>query len=332
MFKKKISLSFAIILMVAGIGISYFLMIKIGRKAPVEAVSDNAVMNCTYNLTRLGGYEFIRPLLFSEEECESQKLIPIKNELQSLISGYKNSGVITNASVYIRKLEQGEWISIGEGEQYYPGSLLKVPELITFMKMNERSPGLLDKKITYSTALNLPKQAIYVSKSIEVGKTYSIRELIYYMIAYSDNYATMLLNQQMDVNIFKKVFIDLGIPEPDLTKKDIPITAKNYSYFMRALFNASYLSIDDSEYCTELLSHSDFTGGMLNSLPRDIKVVHKFGEAGDGIDAHFNESGIIYINKSPYLITIMTKGKRNNDLPPIVSMISKKVFDMISST
>jgi beta-lactamase class A len=114
----------------------------------------------------------------------------------------------------------------------------------------------------------------------------------------------MLLNQQMDLAVFKKTFTDLGLSDPDMSKSDIPITARQYSLFMRVLFNATYLNIQDSEYCTELLSHSDFKTGLVNGIPGEMKVAHKFGEANDGINAHFGESGIIYLNNSPYLLTV----------------------------
>lgn len=330
MLRKQVPLYLVILSLIATSGVTVFGYSWFTKKNTDVAVTDNSFRSCTLNRMRLNGYEFIRPLLFTEEPCESEKLMPAKSEIDNIINTYKMSGAISGASVYLRDLTHGEWINAGDREKYMPGSLMKVPELITILKMNEKNPGLLDRKILYKTAFNLPKQAIYLSKSIEVGKTYTIRELLYYMIAYSDNYATMILNQQMDPAVFSKVFTDLGIPKPDLTQKDIAISAKDYSLFLRVLYNASYLTIEDSEFCTELLSHCDFTQGMMNSLPKEIKVAHKFGEAGDGTYAHFGESGIVYLNNNPYLITIMVKGKDSKSLPAVNKEISKKVFDLVS--
>ena len=335
MLRKKISFPIAIVMTITGIVTTFIFVSWIERKdsdkdAPVSTYPVNSCNKV--NIIRLNGYQFIRPLLFAENPCEAEKFLPVKAAVEDIINSYKISGTISGASVYLRELSQGSWVSMGQQDTYNPGSLLKVPELITFLKMNEKKPGLLDRKILYNAPLQLKKQAFFLSKSIEVGKTYSIRELLYYMIAYSDNNATMLLNQMMDLVIFKKLFTDLGLPEPDMTKNDIPIGAKEYSLFMRALYNASYLNISDSEYCTELLSHSDFNQGLVNGLPPEIKVAHKFGEARDrdGISANFSESGIVYVGSSPYLLTVMTRGKNNVVLPAVISMISKKVFEMIS--
>ncbi len=255
----------------------------------------------------------------------------IKSDINLMISDLKSGNQLAGASVYLRLMDESQWTLAGDEDKYVPGSLMKVPELITFMKMKDKIPGLLDQKITYSTPFKMPKESIYLSKSIELGKTYTIKELLYYMIAYSDNYATALLNQRMDLNIFKQVFTDLGIPEPDLTKSDLPLTAKDFSLFMRALYNGTYISDKDSEFCTELLSHSDFRKGILNGLPENIKVAHKFGEAGDGNYAYLTESAIIYLDSNPYLLTIMAKNKDNKTLPGAVSTLSKAIYEKIRS-
>ncbi len=329
MLKRKIPIYFAVLLTFLGTACSYVVTTKLS-KVEEKPVADNSIASCYNTRVRLSGYDYIRPLLYSDVTCQSQKLLSVKNEVNSLIDSYKQSGSINTASVYLRQLNQGDWISIDENEKYFPGSLMKVPELITFLKMNEKHPGLLDKKISYNQPLVSDKQAHYLSKTIEPGKTYTVRELLNYMISYSDNNATILLNQMMDAATFKKVFTDLGLAEPDLNAKNIPVTAKEYSVFMRVLYNSTYLPNEESEYCTELLTHSDFAGGLLSGLPKDIKVAHKFGEAGDAGMAHFSESGIVYIKNAPYLLTIMTKGKDLRTLPSVVASISRKVYEQIN--
>ncbi|MBS1741698.1 MAG: serine hydrolase [Bacteroidetes bacterium] len=334
MFSKKISLNVALLIVLIACITTYFITTLLNRKVTEESapVFTSAVVNtCKPSTVRLNGYSFIKPILFGQDLREAEKLQPVKSELESLINTYKAQGLITTAAVYLRAFNSGDWMSINENTQFNPGSLLKVPELITFMKMREKDPGLFEKTVTYAQPLVLKKQAYFISKSIEVGKTYTIKELLFYMIAYSDNNATMLLNQRMDLNIFKKVFTDLGLPNPDMSKNDIPITAKDYSLFMRILYNATYLNIEDSEYCTELLTHSDFVKGLLSGIPSELKVAHKFGEAFDGQNAHLGESGIVYINNSAYLITVMTKGRDKDKLPGVIAGLSAKVYQMMNN-
>lgn len=329
MLNKKAPVYIVILMTLAG-SASTYCVTSVINKRKVQAVADEAPMNCNYTISRLSGYEFVSPVLFREESCQSQQLAHVRSEIESLVETLKTSGTITAASVYLRKLNKGEWIATGEEEIYSPGSLMKVPELITFLKMNEKNPGLLEKKIHYKTPLVSQKNAQFVSKSIVPGNVYTIRELLYYMIAYSDNNATMVLNQMMDINIFKKLFTDFGMPAPDMNAKDIPITARQFSLFMRSIYNANYLSTKDSEYCAELLSHTDFADGLIQGLPKNLKVAHKFGEAGDPTNNHFSESGIVYIQNAPYLLTVMTKGREMKALPAVVSRISNNVYNMMN--
>ncbi len=150
------------------------------------------------------------------------------------------------------------------------------------------------------------------------------------MIVYSDNNATILLNQIVDENIFKKVFSDVGLPEPDFRSSQYPISVNDFSIFMKELYNASYLSQEDSETCLEMLSRSDFRDGLLSGLPGNCAVAHKFGEGGADNNPHFSESAIVYCGKKPYMITIMTKGRDMKKLPKVISDISKKVYDIMS--
>lgn len=301
----------------------FFISRSMGNSGKNQEDYDPSVLICKDNKVRLTGFKYIKPLLFTESECESPEMMGVKARVQETINDLKGQGLAQEISVYMRRLNQGEWMEINGDEKYLPGSLMKVPELITFMKMNEREPGLLDRKVMYERPFITGKDVHYTSKSIELGKSYTIRELLNYMIVHSDNNATALLNSIMDLDVFQRVFSDLGIPKPDLTAKDIPITAHNFSRFMRAIFNATYLSMTDSEFCGELLSKSQFANGIRSGVPSNIPIADKFGEAGNSEYACFSESAIVYVSEAPYLVTIMTKGKDLSALPGVVRDISK---------
>ncbi len=331
MLTKRVPLYTVIVSFVFSGALAFFAFTLIAAKNQDSSSEPNTTASyCSYNISRLGGYEFVRPLLFAEPECESPELTPVKNEIEAVVNSYKASGAITSASVFLREFHKGEWVSINEDEKYSPGSLLKVPELMTFIKMNERQPGLLEKKILFDKPITSYKTATYLSKGIKLGQTYTIRELLYYMIAYSDNNATLILNKFIDIPTFKKIFTDVGLPAPDFNAKEYLISARDYSLFMKELYNATYLTIENSEYCTEMMSHSDFKEGLIAGLPQGCKVVHKFGEGGYSNTPNFSESGIIYCNNTPYILTVMLKGTDMRKMPPVIGNISKVVYDKMS--
>ncbi len=293
---------------------------------PKASQEDNVVENGKIEVKRLNGYKYIKPILFVETEKESSELSSVKQSIESVLSEFKNKNVITSAAVYIRDYENNAWTVINPDEMYKPGSLLKIPELITFLKMNEKHPGILDKKYLFDKELKTDKKPVFTSKSIQLGQSYTVRELLKYMIVHSDNNATYILNSIIDVDVFKKVFTDLGLNAPDWNASDYPVNVNDVSLFMRALYNASYLSIEDSEYATSLLTQSDFKLGVAASLPKNIQFSHKFGEAGDAVEKQLHETALVYINNRTYLITIMTKGTSFDKLPEVIKQISAMVY------
>jgi beta-lactamase class A len=231
--------------------------------------------------------------------------------------------------VYLKEFNNNGWTGINVDEKFLPGSLMKVPELIAYLKMNELRPGTLDRIISYDHADNLDRHTNFNSKAIQVGKKYTVRELLKYMIKYSDNQATNLLNENIDIKIFGKVFSDLGLATPDWKSPCFPISAKEYSVFMRALYNGSYLNKENSEIGAQLLSECDFNMGLVAGLPKGAKVAHKFGEAGDRNGQQLSESAIVYLDNNCYVLTVMTAGKDYKQLPEIIKEISASVYQFM---
>ena len=295
----------------------------------VDDGMNQSQQNCPYKIERLKGYKYIRPLIYVQSECESPSLSNIHQELQTAIDNYKQIGILTSASVYLRVFGHGDWTCINDTETFRPGSLMKVPELITFLRENELHPGSLDRIVKFEHPFPLLKNPVYTSKSIEVGKSYSIRELLHYMISYSDNNATMLLNSIINSDMFRHTFTDLGLKEPVITATDYPVTSKDYSLFFEELYNAGYLTIEDSESAFELLSTCNFTQGLVAGLPPGTTIAHKFGEAGNGNIHELHESGIIISGNKRYQITIMTKGSDLSQQADIIKNLSKLVYDRV---
>jgi beta-lactamase class A len=197
--------------------------------------------------------------------------------------------------------------------------------------MDEENPGFLNKVITYDHPIQVDKKLSYPSKSIQVGNRYTVKELLAYMIKYSDNAATVLLEQNMKNEILQKLFSDIGLEVPNAYSNEYLFTAKDYSLFMRAIFNASYLSIENSEFAAELLSECNFKEGIEKGIPSNTKIAHKFGEAGSNDEKQLHESAVIYLGDKGYLLTVMTKGKDIKTLSNLIGEISRAVYNDFSS-
>ena len=296
-------------------------------------------INVTSNYTNekhQTGFRFISPLL----ECENSSLqgernySVIKTNISDYINGLLSQNNLTQASVYFRELNNGQWFGINQNDKFAPSSLLKLPVLIAYFKEADEDKSILDKEINYvKDPDGLIPQEIQPSHALERGKKYKISDLLYRMIVYSDNVSLRLLEDGIDSKLVDNATLDLNIPiVAYLTPNDF-MSVKQYSTLFRILYNASYLSKDMSEKALELMSNTEYQNGLVAKLSDSILVSHKFGErevAGQFSELH--DCGIIYYPKRPYLLCIMTKGQSLVSLQPVIQQISKIVFDGIDSS
>jgi len=322
---KRFSIAHAILATVIGTAGTFYLT-SLWKKKQYEAQMSTAAVACNYDIRRMDGFKFVRPLMFVDEDCESESLLATKQKLISIIDQYKSLGDIETASVYLREYNHNEWICINETEKFDPGSLFKVPVMIAILKMNEINPGFLNKRVPYTHAISTGKTLGFPSKTITIGQTYTIRELLTYMIKYSDNNATVLVENNLDSKVLQKMFRDMNLEVPNVYAAEFKFTTKEYSYFMRSIYNAGYLNVEDSEFAGNLLSQCDFKAGIVQGLPANTIVAHKFGESGNQAMKQLHESAIVYLKNKPYLLTIMTKGKDNAKLSQFLGELSKSVY------
>lgn len=269
----------------------------------------NWMDECRYEFKRREGFEYIKPIQFVEANCESAVYQHLKLQLEKKVDSLTADGAVKDISVYIRDFEFSGWMEINADKKYHPGSLLKLGALFNILQQAERDTSLLHKKIAYvPTTEKIPTQT-YCTRTIQAHSSYTVEELLHYMIASSDNMATSALQKVLNYQQYLKVFSTLNLAEPDGSDPNYSVTAKDFSAFLKVLYNGTFLSPEMSEKAMEIMLDCDFKKGMVEGLPSGTKIAHKFGEWSDGSKRHeLHETGIVYLGSRPYLITIMTGG------------------------
>jgi beta-lactamase class A len=275
---------------------------------------------------RLNDYEMVKPLVMTEVLMESEDLKGLKRALYFEINQMKDNGIVNDASVYVRRLSDGQWISVNNASHYTPGSVIKIAAMITYLKMCEADPGLFTKEYLFRGKIRGTPNQTFNGEALIAGKKYSAQELLKRIIVHSDNNATFIINESLDIALFKKLFTDLGIAEPDVADPNFQMDVTDLSKFIGILYSASYLNQEYSKFALSLLANSSFSQGIVNGLPANVGVAHKFGEAGNPKEAQLHETAIVYRNDEPYLITIMTRGKNVQRLPKALSDLSKIAY------
>ena len=110
---------------------------------------------------RLGrGDGFTNPLLdYASASTPEPFLLSLEKEIEGLADDYARKGVLFSLSVYFRDLDNGQWFGINENRLHLPASLLKVPFMLTYLKLAESDETLFHQEVRYSL-LSLTRRSI----------------------------------------------------------------------------------------------------------------------------------------------------------------------------
>ena len=298
------------------------------------------ILNQIYPVrVRNNPYQFINPLLgYNINNIkEFNAFQPLQDKVNNYINDQIQQNNITNASVYFRDMTLGRWMGINENDQYDPASMLKVVIMIAYYKEAENNPNILNQQITYTKQTDAEIQTVpfQTASSLQIGKTYTIEQLIETMIGTSDNGAKNALLDNINSNSLNDVYSDLGIQAPS-NNQPYTISAKTYSSFFSILYNATYLDDNLSEKALELLNNAQYKDGLVAGVPAGVKVSQKFGEhvngdsQGNPQSEELSDCGIVYAS-SPYILCVMTKGNNLDNLTATIKNVSSLVYQNVIS-
>lgn len=314
----------------------FFLLGLVAGWVVVQRQADSEIKPAGAHEVRQGGYQFINPLLECDttEGGDTRELKPFKYKVEAMVRDKLATGEAFGVSVYFRDLDNGPWFGLNEDVKFSPASLLKVPVMMGYLKLAETAPEVLQTKIRYKGDFDLAAFQFFAPRQhLEPGKFYTVDELIYRMIAYSDNNAYELLLRNIDTDYLDQILADLNIEHEPAEREDI-LTVKTYSGFFRVLYNASYLNKQMSEKALECLSHDFFNVGIIAGVPPGTTVASKFGEWAvdeqSGIK-QLHEFGIVYHPEHPYLLGIMTRGHDIRSLAGVIQDISRLIYEEIEA-
>lgn len=274
-------------------------------------------------------FPLISPLL----ECttnESKELSSFDNEINAVADRLMSNGTITDISYYFRDLNNGLWVGINEDKKFAPASLMKMPLMISYLKESETNTSVLDEEYIFTKEDdNYLKQNIAPEEIMELGKSYTVADLIVRMIEYSDNSALrMLLKNGGDFQY--RVFDDLSIDLPTSGESEEFMSVLDYSRFFRILYNASYLNQENSNYALDVLSQAQYKDGLIAGVPGNVLVSHKFGERIVEGTKQLHDCGIVYESNNPYIICIMTRGSDLEKLSQSIAELSKVTYEEVT--
>ena len=271
-------------------------------------------------------FSFINPLLECWIDVEYNNTRRIEREVNSYIQKVIQEGKASHISYFARVLNNWWTFWFDTERRYIPASLVKLPLAMAVLKNTPLE--LLSETVTIWDDIEVLPRNIWAERT-QIWGTYSLRQLIENMLIYSDNIATEALFMLLWENIINTVYRDIGLKPIDFDNiESVNISPKQYAWFFRILYNASYIWQRRSEYLLHTLSRSDFDDGIAWPLPNFIKVSNKFWERSytDSSEKQLHDCGIIYAQKSPYVLCIMTSWDNYGQLSDIIQEISRMIY------
>lgn len=228
-------------------------------------------------------------------------------------------------SVYFEFLNTGANISVSKDAEFFPASFLKVPIVMAAVKNIEEGRWKWDTELTLVESDkdahfgNLYKQP--------VGTKFTVEYLIEKMIKDSDNTAYYITLRSLEKDTPKQsAWNHLGLQ--DFFTNDGKVSAKRYGVVLRSLYNAAYLSKDNSSKILALLAKTPFNEYLEQGLPKGTEFAHKIGVIPDK-DVYM-DAGIAYLSNRPYILIVMTQGKEKKEAERIMKDISEKTYEYVA--
>jgi beta-lactamase class A len=249
-------------------------------------------------------------------------------------------------SIAAKQLATGEVFLFNADEPMPTASLIKLPVMIEVYQQANSSRFELTDMLTLRDKDKVPGSGILTYHFSE-GASFSIRDAVRLMIAYSDNTATNMLLDKIGIAATGKHMEKWGFPntkinakvylgkttsiDPEATKKYGlgSTTAREMVGILEKLHQGKFVSPEACKQMIEHLKNCQFKDQIKRFLPPETVVAHKTG-AVSGVRT---DAGIMYLKSGPVALCILTADNADKRWSPdnegnvLCGRVAKEVYD-----
>lgn len=247
------------------------------------------------------------------------------------------------AGISIRNLATGESLSIRGHEKFPSASLIKVSILVTLMDEVARGRMSLDEHATMIARDRVGGSGIL--RHLSPGSEPTLEDLAWLMITLSDNTATNMLLDKLDIRTVGVKMEALGLPQSKVHSKTFR-RQTSIAPDSSAIYGFGVMTPDETVQLFTMLHEGRAVNPALDSLamrmlfanqdenmmtrwvPSNVRIAHKTGT----VDETRNDCGIMYTPAAPIALCVMTRENEDtsyavdNAAHLLIARIAREVF------
>lgn len=246
----------------------------------------------------------------------------LRRTLEEIVRGYP--GV---AGVSVKNLRTGEAVSIRGGEPFPSASLIKVAVLVAMLEEVRAGRMRLDERVSMIARDRVGGSGVL--QHMEPGIAPTAGDLAWLMITISDNTATNLILDKINVRTVWDRMEALGLPRTKIHSKTF-LRSTSVAMDSSVKYGLGVTTPDETVRLFELLHAGRAVSPALDSLalamlranqdptklqrwlPAGVAFAHKSGE----VDASRSDCGIVYGPDAPVGVCAMTRENRDTSYMP----------------
>lgn len=231
--------------------------------------------------------------------------------------------------VYYRPLD-GEAVGFNEDLPLIAASVIKLPVMVEAFRCIEVGELDPDERVTVPPEAKLPSCGALTY--LHDGLTVTAMDLITLMIILSDNTATNLLIDRLDMETVNRTMAELDIPGIALRRKlfdaeqsrrgvENTVTARGIGLLLTRMATGTLLGGKADSQMMSILKNQRLNGKLPFFLHgRGVKIAHKTGE-DDGIT---HDVGVVYAPK-PFVVCMLSN---EVDVPAFERLMQDAALEM----
>jgi beta-lactamase class A len=263
----------------------------------------------------------------------AQPVQQTRQQLQAIVDSSKATVGVAVIDLTTQQLV----FAINEKMVLTQASAIKIPILMEVYKQAHAGSIELNKQVTVTQADKVGGSGIL--QKMQQDTVLSIYELCVLMMTQSDNTATNVIINIVGMGNVNKTMQETGFSATRVQRKMMDTKAsaegiENMSTpaeavtILNLLYQGKFINATVSKDILSVIRKTARRGSRIAALlPPGVPVSYKPG----GLPAISTEWAIVYLDKHPYAIAVMEKGKPGGDSSKIIESISLLVYTYFQS-